>query len=107
MNNQKRINKLANEIYKNEFIDSVENVRGLAKDIIKWLEEQMEYVNNNDTIDQEEKEGLKELSDELTSRIKKEFKDTDYIKLIENAMCGFYVVNQENLLEELEEEIKK
>lgn len=40
MNNQKRINELASEIYKNEFKDNVENVRGLAKDIIKWLEEQ-------------------------------------------------------------------
>lgn len=104
---QNLINKYFNKLCSDKFFKNDEEcIIGKAKDVIKNLEQQAEYVNNpKNNVDEE---NIVFITNEVKILIK-EIQDTysncnDVIEIALHPMAGFYVLQEkETLFKELKE----
>ncbi len=102
---QNLINYYFKQLCDDKFFENNEEVIiGKAKDVIKNLKEQAQYVKNpENNIDQDEIKFITSEVADLINTIKEEYPNkNDVIKISINPMVGFYeLIDAELLLEEL------
>ena len=104
---QKLINKYFSKLCSDKFFkDDDETIIGKAKDVIRNLEQQLEYIKNpENNIDEEDIEFITNESNSLIKEIQEKYPNKeDVIEISVHPMAGFYVlINKEDLLNELKE----
>lgn len=106
---QEKINKYAELVYNKKLQDRNEEIYGKAKDVIKKLKEDREYINNpKNEMDKYYIDMVNEEIKPLIEEIENDFDEEDYIYLFEHPMSSFLVVSKEldDFLETLMEEFK-
>ena len=102
---QEKINEYFNKLCKEKFFRNDEALIGKAKDVIDDLEQNADYVKNDNSLDKQEANFIIKETSKLVKKIKKEHPNLDdVIKLYDNEMGEFTeLVETEILYNEMKE----